>query len=164
MKFIFSVCLFVGAMLFAGCGTVSTSTPAERCETYAAAYSLYTATATVREVSKDEAAAAQVAAAFLALRCGWSPARPGDVAQVPAPAAARTRGPAPGLYVTNSAGELAFRDGVPVLLPPGEARPAAPRARSMPAQVTARPPKAVPNDPDHLHVTLPGGGSVAFAQ
>lgn len=166
MKPVFALCLFVLALFSSGCagtGSGSASSQADRCETYAAVYSLYTATAPLREVSKDEAAAAAVAAAFLSLRCGWSPAAPGDVAQVPEPVANRTRGPAPGLYVTNGAGMLAYRDGVPVLLPPEFLAPARQRSRAAPA-LAGRPVKLTPNDPDHLHVILPGGGLVSFAQ
>lgn len=47
------------------------TTVSDRCQAYSAAYSLYQATVAVRQVSPEEASAAQIAAVALTLRCGW---------------------------------------------------------------------------------------------
>lgn len=72
------VCLW---LLGAGCA----ARPAEGdpCERYVAAYQLYKATlAAGREPSEDEVTAAAMAAAYLQLRCGWTPPRTRGAAPV----------------------------------------------------------------------------------
>lgn len=60
------------AALLAGCASQSGS-DSDPCERYVAAYQLYQAsTAGGRVPSKDEVQAAQAAAAYLQLRCGWT--------------------------------------------------------------------------------------------
>ena len=60
------------AALLAGCASQSGS-DSDPCEKYVAAYQLYmSSTAGGRVPSKDEIQAAQAAAAYLQLRCGWT--------------------------------------------------------------------------------------------
>lgn len=149
--FILSACLFLASLFLPGCAG-SMGTPADRCATASALYEAYLASTTIREVSKDETAAAAAAALVLRLQCGWVAAKPGDVAPAYAPSGGKLSRAAVPLYRTNSVGEIELRTGVPVLLPEA-------RARYAPQ---ARPTKVPTNDPDHLHVTLSGGGSVAL--
>lgn len=72
------------AVTLAGCqgnwdGThYSKPSKAERCAFYAAAYATYEAVSATRKPSKDEVVAANAAAAFLSLYCGWQKTRGRD--------------------------------------------------------------------------------------
>lgn len=68
-------------LVSAGCA--SRPTGGDPCERYVAAYQLYQSTlAAGREPSEDEVTAAAMAAAYLQLRCGWTPVRTRSAAPV----------------------------------------------------------------------------------
>lgn len=157
---IIAACLFAACLFVPGCaGTLDTTD--KRCNAASAVYEAYLASTLVRQPSKDETAAANAAAIVLRLYCGYTPARPGEVqpALAPAPNLGKGMRAAPvQRYLTNEVGEIELSTGVPMLMPPGYVRPApTARARSAPP----RPAKVPANDPDHLHVTLSDGSSVA---
>lgn len=75
MKTFWAFLLLIGflfiACLFTGCATDSTS-KADRCAYYSAAYEAYKLSTVARTPSEDEIAIAKTAAAFLQAFCGWS--------------------------------------------------------------------------------------------
>lgn len=71
-SFLVLIAILFVACLFTGCTTTGLDTKEKRCTAYSDAYSLYLATAEIREVSKDEKAAASAAAIFLRTWCGWT--------------------------------------------------------------------------------------------
>lgn len=84
----------IGLLCVALTGCASMEDKEKRCSTYADVYTLYLATTEIRPVSKEESAAASVAAIFLRTYCGWSGPRSG-----------------PGISTVDS-------NGVPILYPP----------------------------------------------
>jgi len=68
------ILLCIAIISLVGCSTTSTSIPDKtaRCENYESIYTLYLSTVATRPVSKEESAAAAVAAIFLRMYCGWT--------------------------------------------------------------------------------------------
>jgi hypothetical protein len=67
-------------LVITGCAGKTDRT--ERCTHYSAIYEAYLTTTTLRPVSKEEAAAAAVAAVFLRTYCGWSGPKAGSMTDV----------------------------------------------------------------------------------
>jgi len=76
MKHITSIIL---AALLVGCGT----TRDKRCQTYRATYELYRTASLTRKPTETELDAANAAAVFLTLYCGWTKTRGVDQHGVP---------------------------------------------------------------------------------
>lgn len=72
LSFIVLITVLFIACLFTGCATGSLDTKEKRCAGYGDIYSLYLATAEIREVTPEERTVAAAAAIFLRTYCGWT--------------------------------------------------------------------------------------------